>query len=456
MRSIADLLLQENNCLNTRIGDFISCQRIIQFLSAHDDLKDKLEPYLSAVQKIGLAFHAAPAILEKEARIALCEQLFELAYADEKAAKLFLTERNGINNLLAWAVSDQRLALFVLRYPKLEDALRQIMPPHRSRSEEAAQVYAKELKENALDYNGVPYHLVSRETRNFNTHLVSIGASGREKIILNPEDSLLKQSYQFLMYIYSKDKKKTTDVVGILTTVSEVIQIIFKNEGHPELKPNDFVPLSQVALMRKGVCRHRSLMAAYLLTRLAEDKILEGNIIHHRWSYYKPRIAHTWLLFQDKNGVFYSVDTYRAIDTHIYQITKQRVLETYGFLTWVGIEELYLNSFIQLVKQYIEIKAFSSAPGFFKKSEIIYPNKEVPTRIAKLYNLCRTLPNEKKLQTLASSWLSKSPDDGEKPFYEAVSELSRERLEYLIEEAKIAKDEQELVQVIQDYVSTLG
>lgn len=74
-------------------------------------------------------------------------------------------------------------------------------------------------------------------------------------------------------------------------------------EGHPVISLDEFMQSGM------GICRHHTLLNTYLMSRLVEDGILQGEVIHQRHSFQKNG-AHTWNLFRDtKDGTLYSLDS---------------------------------------------------------------------------------------------------------------------------------------------------
>lgn len=154
--------------------------------------------------------------------------------------------------------------------------------------------------------------MINRATRNFNQLLCSIGNDKREAIILDPADPLLIESYEQLKHTLPK----TSDTATILEAVKSFTQECFLfsdpdsfiNENIAQGK--QLLPLSEFILLKKGVCRHHSLLNAYFLSRLSapDEGILKGEVIHHRQNFGKAG-AHTWNIFRDKQGKIYSLDS---------------------------------------------------------------------------------------------------------------------------------------------------
>ena len=153
--------------------------------------------------------------------------------------------------------------------------------------------------------------MVNRETRDFNQKLCSVGSSmSREVILLDPQDALLKALYQQL----KKQLPSSNDPQIILEAVKKLTRECFKGD-----KPESFIAerlrndksiISLGDFIRKseGVCRHHTLLNTYFLSRLVHDRLLKGDVIHHRQNFGHDG-AHTWNIFQAQNGKVYSLDS---------------------------------------------------------------------------------------------------------------------------------------------------
>ncbi|WP_131778656.1 hypothetical protein [Legionella bozemanae] len=171
--------------------------------------------------------------------------------------------------------------------------------------------------------HGVPYinyqdkdcPVVTRDVRNFNQRVFSIGSSSsREMIMLDPEAESLKKLYAELR----QNIRVGATTLEILQEISKLTQKTFPISETTLLKEfvekhlkegNPIIPLDAFMQTGIGLCRHHTLLNAYLMSRLVEDGILQGEVIHQRHSFQKHG-AHTWNLFRDtKDGTLYSLDS---------------------------------------------------------------------------------------------------------------------------------------------------
>ncbi|KTD70797.1 hypothetical protein [Legionella tucsonensis] len=157
--------------------------------------------------------------------------------------------------------------------------------------------------------------VVTRDVRNFNQRVFSIGSSSnREMILLDPEAESLKKLYTELR----QNIKKDATTLEILQEISKLTQktfpishqVLLKEFVEKHLKEgNPVISLDEFMQAGMGVCRHHALLNAYLMSRLVEDGILQGEVIHQRHSFPKEGV-HTWNLFRDtKDGTLYSLDS---------------------------------------------------------------------------------------------------------------------------------------------------
>jgi hypothetical protein len=164
-------------------------------------------------------------------------------------------------------------------------------------------------------YQNAYYPMVNRDLRNFNQRVFSLGASSsREILMLDPESQALKDAYAELL----KNIIKGASTLDIIKEISKVTQKVFPEIETSHLKTfvskllqngTPFVSLSTFMTARIGVCRQHALLNAYLMSKLVEDKLLQGEVIHQRHTF-PGQGAHTWNLFRDaKDGKLYSLDS---------------------------------------------------------------------------------------------------------------------------------------------------
>jgi hypothetical protein len=269
--------------------------------------------------------------------------------------------------------------------------------------------------------NGVSHIVVDRHLRDFNQHLVSIGESStREILVLNPEASQLDEAYQHLKGLI----RGTLLVDSILRKVMRVTRSIFKHASQVDdfiqkrLSSRDkSIYLHEFILHKMGKCRHHALLNAYLMTRLVEDGVLNGTIIHHRQNIADR--AHTWNIFiehhsnraysvdsqgdrfccfsdhPDKLDAFYGAGVKTTLySRYLYLLPKQTSV-MYGKIV-PPIEAIEVQSSIQknnlsAIKCYIEGQIFAVGKLLFFSGGIPLrlvcgSIKQVPHRVAAIYN----------------------------------------------------------------------
>ncbi|WP_131783104.1 hypothetical protein [Legionella gresilensis] len=283
--------------------------------------------------------------------------LFDLALVSKKAANALLKDSNHLIQAIPFAVGEEKLLEFATKYPHLvldllkkagikdaqliqkmcenaqlekpQEELRQSLQPGPDDDLlEAAGRTQKAIVHNKriIDRGGIKgiiygnefIPMVTRKTRNFNQQLCSIGSSNsREVILLDSNAQELKDLYKQLR----RNIKPNSDINDILTEIQKLTRSCFP-KGNPEIVMFQYfhgigtqnIPLTEFIKQKQGVCRHHTLLNAYFLSRLVEDKILSGDIIHHRQDFLEQggliRGAHTWNLFYNhKDRKLYSLDS---------------------------------------------------------------------------------------------------------------------------------------------------
>lgn len=276
----------------------------------------------------------------------ISRQLFKLAINNKEAAEALLEENNRflsvltsvvrVDELLAFARANSRtLVEKLIAYAGIEHAVASQMSAavsnrhgnerdvifqgaRRLQPDGGRTVFAVRHNANIIERNGQKginidgqfTPMVTRKTRDFSKKLCSAGASTREIILLDPDDELLKKLYDKLR----KQLGTTSNPVEILETVKKLTRECFPGTKPEELiklnkqNGNDVISLSDFILEGQGVCRHHTLLNSYFLSRLKNDGLLNGDIIHHRQNF-GHRGAHTWSLYHDRNGKLYSLDS---------------------------------------------------------------------------------------------------------------------------------------------------
>lgn len=152
------------------------------------------------------------------------------------------------------------------------------------------------------------YPCVTRHIRNFNQRLYSAGsAKSREIIKLDPSSPLLGEKYNNLLLRISQHEPKPLSIEQILRYVAKTTRGCFPSADDPLLYQGQVVGLDTLIANGHGVCRHHTLLNCYLISRLIEEGLIKGEIIHHRQNL-DTRGAHTWNIIK-ANGKIYSLDS---------------------------------------------------------------------------------------------------------------------------------------------------
>ncbi|CDZ77794.1 hypothetical protein BN59_02084 [Legionella massiliensis] len=152
--------------------------------------------------------------------------------------------------------------------------------------------------------------IVDRGTRDFNKRLCSVGVSSkREILLLDPQDKVLQDLYAKLKW----QLRHASNPREILEIIKNLTQTCFPG-GQPDefiarkLRSDKVISLSEFILQGQGVCRHHTLLNSYFLSRLVQDGLLHGEVIHHRQDFDRGA-AHAWNLYRDRDGKVYSLDS---------------------------------------------------------------------------------------------------------------------------------------------------
>lgn len=265
---------------------------------------------------------------------------------DKKAAELLLKEPNRLIQNLKHHIKPEQLRLFLLKYPDLEasfqkmtglsedemNLLRKLNKAEQPKVDGVPPVVRSEMNRTKLavqhnerikfihgqphiNYQNNDYPVATRDLRNFNQRVFSAGtSSSREVLMLDPDSKALKDLYSELRQAI----KQGATTKEILEEISKLTKKTFPISQDARLsefiaehlkKSSPFISLDSFMQAGIGLCRHHSLLNAYLMSRLVEDGILQGQVIHQRHSF-PNRGVHTWNLFRDtKDGKLYSLDS---------------------------------------------------------------------------------------------------------------------------------------------------
>ncbi|KTD75615.1 hypothetical protein [Legionella waltersii] len=197
-----------------------------------------------------------------------------------------------------------------------------------------------------IHYQNQYYPIVSRDLRHFNQRVFSVGSSSsREILMLDPDSQPLKDAYTELR----KKIKVGASTLETLQEIAKVTQKLFPDieTTHADIfvqkslkMGNPFLSLSLFMQHGIGVCRQHALLNAYLMSRLVEDKLLDGEVIHQRHTF-PEQGAHVWNLFRDaKDGKLYSLD---SLWKHVVSLADNpgSLNQLYGLDVEKGIKDVF-------------------------------------------------------------------------------------------------------------------
>lgn len=174
------------------------------------------------------------------------------------------------------------------------------------------------------------YLILNREVTNFNQKIVSIGGNlmpNREILTLDPHSNTLQSLYQRLKRIvenismpllkvltrlltnqFTRGQETENNINCLLATwinehSDDKSSVISLSDG----RKIPVVPLDFFLQHSLGFCRHYSLLGAYLLYRLIEDKLLSGEVYLHR-DPAAPKNPHMWVVFKTLVGEIFIID----------------------------------------------------------------------------------------------------------------------------------------------------
>lgn len=408
------------------------------------------------------------ATLNLEQLNAYAKEFFNLALQDADSARLLATTNNRITQKFKIVIKQEDLVLFMKKYPDLIKGLDKnwlldshmwmklmLMAKEPGQPKKQRELLAKEFdgrtqhavlnnqfirkdedtERLTVEYKGTKYPLITRHTRHFNQPLVSAGGTSRELILLYPQSPKLQEIYNTLKQEIVAGASTKEILQKIMTTTRNQLKGTdideFVNE---QLKINGgaLIPLDVFLERGIGVCRHHSLLNAYLLTRLVQDEILEGDVIHHRQDFKKG--AHTWNVFRDhRDGKLYSLDSLwnnitslaekpGAINTLYREDVESVIAQHFGpAQTESNARKVLVN-----IKFYIESQPFEVKDYFFMKGGVevntSYGNSlRLPHHVAEIYQLLNsTNPDESNLLNRIQEIARSALEGADKTQYEST------------------------------------
>lgn len=366
-----------------------------------------------------------PLIPDKKSLTEFCKQLFSFMLNNEMVAKKILQHKNQFVAHFLQCISDEQLCQFSSVHPRLtkklillleipiplkitmlERALQALKNPKPKSSSEiegrtiiAIQknpyLVQKDQHRGIYFKNGF-YQLIDRNVRNFNSKLCSAGGSTtREIIILDPSDSELKDAYSMLK---NKISNKHS-IIDILTIIKTQTRFHFPNSDPEQFIQSRITPeepcifLSAFMKQKNGVCRHHTLLNCYFMSRLIQDGLLHGDIIHHRQDLNSG--AHAWNIFKDQDGKIYSLD---SLWNNVVCITDSpgRLNKIYSFDVEKTIKDRYAthSKEPQLSKPKVEpLKHEPAKCNFFPAAPVKKPAKHEPSHTETLKLIKQRIEN---------------------------------------------------------------
>lgn len=145
---------------------------------------------------------------------------------------------------------------------------------------------------------------------------VYLGSGRREAIVVDDEkDPMLKIVYDELVKRQTEAAKVSSKAFNenMLEAVFSFVQEVIPYSDGVErsirkgLAADRKVGLGKYIEMHGGVCRHQSLLGAYLLEKLKSEGLLEGKVSVDRNSV-PMQGGHAWIRFTDKDGNVHIID----------------------------------------------------------------------------------------------------------------------------------------------------
>lgn len=211
-----------------------------------------------------------------------------------------------------------------------------------------------------LNVGNTEYQILDETVTDYSNHpIISVGALEREQITLNPKSRFLHEKYLALKAwiedpqskLVSKEPSETKDNAETIapeqvilnktlqfvramfdeakSTEEEIKKIVAAHKGEKN-GVSPVIPVDEFVKLGIGVCRHRTVVLAYLLNQLILDHILPpGNILYHRdeipmdigFGHYSrhENVAHTWLFYRPETMHFdaYLVDAQNCETTYL-------------------------------------------------------------------------------------------------------------------------------------------
>lgn len=184
-------------------------------------------------------------------------------------------------------------------------------------------------KQKQLDINGVPHRVVDGTVVNFARcalPLVCVGANEREYIVLDPKASPeLEKCYQDFRALIGSSVK--VDRKQVLKALQSHLKNVFPGRSKAteafiqecrqkyDGRGPFCIPIESFIEAKCGVCRHHSLLGAYLLDRFlhehADKCTFKGKVFVMRHNLVEG--AHAWISLVLESGEIYLVDTLNRV-----------------------------------------------------------------------------------------------------------------------------------------------
>ncbi len=232
---------------------------------------------------------------------------------------------------------------------------------HQIKTLQAANAWRGFVSNGVLRIKNVAYKVIDSTVRNFNQKLVSLGGSGREALLFDPNSQKMKELKKDYLDLISQctkrvDRPLTSKELAILTNhfmrtvafdvkrgpgkspvndTENLIEELSKKAHHENGRP--CISIDQFLEKKTGVCRHHSLVGAALISDLLENKpelvnnpnlqvfVMRDNI---------PGGGHAWLALSD-GGNSYALD---SLNNYVVDLNDEESLK--GFQEFVGSDAI--------------------------------------------------------------------------------------------------------------------
>lgn len=197
------------------------------------------------------------------------------------------------------------------------------------------------IKASYTKIENIEYRILDGHVNDFTSeNIVSMGAHPshtREYLLLSPQSAFLNAQYNLL-----RNRITHLNEMEILRVIIPFVRESFSYDSQDtENLTNRFsqftasmtaaenavpaIPLDEFIIHKLGVCRHHALFTAYSLDKLKKDKLLMGDIHHHRANMTRNghTAGHVWVIYHSNiTQKLYLIDSFWNED--IFDLTEDR------------------------------------------------------------------------------------------------------------------------------------